>query len=166
MSYNSAGLSRRVTGSSTYAATSFQQPDGVSRITALAAMGPMSHTSDGSTFSDLKLQRALYGTSAPSAPASTTAHSVASLDTPLAATAAESRHSLIDPQPNTPLVHAEVAHAPWYAPAGWNAHAQSLLRAFATRSGRESPVQNTARDVDSGLRLYNEPALPPPYTPE
>ncbi|KAI0737780.1 hypothetical protein C8Q80DRAFT_303726 [Daedaleopsis nitida] len=75
----------------------------------------------------------------------------------------------------TSLVHAEVSRAPWTAPAERQSRAQSLLRAFSMRNDNRTRTKpsNTGvrggastRDVDSGLRLYSEAALPPPYTPE
>ena len=61
--------------------------------------------------------------------------------------------------------HAELSRAPWYAPAEGQSRAQSLLHAFSIRNRPKAP-QAPMRDVDSGLRLYNEPALPPAYTPD
>ncbi|KAH9939378.1 uncharacterized protein BXZ73DRAFT_99581 [Epithele typhae] len=85
----------------------------------------------------------------------------------------------------SPETAGEAARAPWYAPATQQTQAASLLHAISQRSAgspaedggsaggsggrarrepRRAPTQ--AQDVDSGLRMYNEPTLPPPYTPD
>ncbi|TFK82973.1 hypothetical protein K466DRAFT_590100 [Polyporus arcularius HHB13444] len=65
------------------------------------------------------------------------------------------------------LLHTEVARTPWYSPPQAQSRAQSLLRASSSRNGRgSSSARSVVQDVDSGLRTYNEAALPPPYTPE
>lgn len=73
-----------------------------------------------------------------------------------------SSESLDTPSPHTRLVHGEVLSTAWCAPAELHSRAQSLLRGFSTQQRGASAM----RDVDSGLRVYNEPALPPPYTPD
>ncbi|KAI0758006.1 hypothetical protein C8Q74DRAFT_1373070 [Fomes fomentarius] len=163
MSYNSTTVSRHATLSTSYATSAVHtsQSEIPSQNTDLS---PTSHTSDGFAFSDPKSRLPIYGQSAPSGPGSSSAPSASWSDTHLLSPSSESTHSLVNSSPDTPLVHAEALRAPWHAPAGWNA--QSLRRAFSSRNGRESPAPNRARDVDSGLRLYNEPALPPPYTPD
>ncbi|KAI1784068.1 hypothetical protein LXA43DRAFT_902334 [Ganoderma leucocontextum] len=52
----------------------------------------------------------------------------------------------------------EASRARWYVPAQQQSRAQSLLGLLSSRGRRRQ------QDEDSGLRLYNEPALPPPYT--
>ena len=86
--------------------------------------------------------------------------------------------------------HTEVSRAPWYAPPALHARAHSLLHAFSVRNGGEEAEDEKraaaagtsgaaqerasaspraaaapAREADSGLRMYAEPALPPAYTP-
>lgn len=81
---------------------------------------------------------------------------------------APTESSLIPPTP-TPLVHHGISRAPWYVPAAAQSRAQSLLRAFSMRNRPQdtrAPIRTPARDVDSGMRLYNEPSLPPAYTPD
>ncbi|KAI0758005.1 hypothetical protein C8Q74DRAFT_1360230 [Fomes fomentarius] len=76
--------------------------------------------------------------------------------------------SSIPPTP-TPLVHDEISRAPWYVPAAAQSRAQSLLRAFSMRNRSQdsrAQIRTPARDVDSGMRLYNEASLPPAYTPD
>ncbi|KAI0737768.1 hypothetical protein C8Q80DRAFT_303302 [Daedaleopsis nitida] len=62
---------------------------------------------------------------------------------------------------------SEVARSRWYAPAGWHSRAQSLLSVFSA-GGRNAAAheQSGQQHRDSGLRMYAETALPPPYTPE
>ncbi|KAI0832931.1 hypothetical protein BC628DRAFT_1415157 [Trametes gibbosa] len=68
---------------------------------------------------------------------------------------------------------AVVPPGEWHAPPESHPHAQSLLRLlFSPRTSRasmgtaSSPATPGPHDVDSGLRLYSEPVLPPPYTQE
>ncbi len=70
--------------------------------------------------------------------------------------------SLDPPSSHTRLVHGEVLSTAWCAPTELQSRAQSLLRGFSAQQQRPSAM----RDVDSGLRVYDEPALPPPYTPD
>ena len=68
--------------------------------------------------------------------------------------------------PITPApADAEASRAPWYAPPERESRAQSLLRILSSRN-RPPPRRQPTHDVDSGLRLYNEATLPPPYTPD
>ncbi|KAI0758012.1 hypothetical protein C8Q74DRAFT_1441657 [Fomes fomentarius] len=70
------------------------------------------------------------------------------------------------PQSTTPsmLLHSEVSQTPWYAPPGNDIRGQAALDAFLGRD-RENAKHCPMRDVDSGLRMLNTPALlPPPYT--
>ncbi|OJT12518.1 hypothetical protein TRAPUB_10919 [Trametes pubescens] len=57
----------------------------------------------------------------------------------------------------------------WHAPPDSHGRAHTLLRSLFSRGPRAGPgsVTSTApRDVDSGLRLYDDVVLPPPYTQE
>lgn len=73
---------------------------------------------------------------------------------------------LTTPHSATPSMQlrSEVAQTPWYTPPGNDIRGQVALDAFLGRS-REDVEQAPMRDVDSGLRVLNMPALlPPPYT--
>ncbi|TBU58618.1 hypothetical protein BD310DRAFT_926589 [Dichomitus squalens] len=81
-------------------------------------------------------------------------------------------HVLLSPQPvsgyapsesSAPAV-AGAARAPWSALPQSGPRAQSLLGALSLRI--ESGTRLPERDMDSGLRLYNDVALPPAYTPD
>ncbi|KAI0638695.1 hypothetical protein C8Q77DRAFT_1154306 [Trametes polyzona] len=56
----------------------------------------------------------------------------------------------------------------WHAPPGEHSRAHALLRNLFSRGHRASSASSdsvrAARDVDSGLRLYDNVVLPPPYT--
>ncbi|EJF62126.1 hypothetical protein DICSQDRAFT_146415 [Dichomitus squalens LYAD-421 SS1] len=67
-------------------------------------------------------------------------------------------HVLLSPQP------VSAARAPWSALPQSGPRAQSLLGALSLRI--ESGTRLPERDMDSGLRLYNDVALPPAYTPD
>ena len=58
--------------------------------------------------------------------------------------------------------NAEAAELRWYAPLGSQARGEALLRTASSREG-SSPRAST-HDVDSGLRLYEDAILPPPYS--
>ncbi|KAH9933602.1 uncharacterized protein BXZ73DRAFT_100984 [Epithele typhae] len=69
--------------------------------------------------------------------------------------------------------HTEVSRAHWYAAPELQSRAQSLLSVFSARNsprptGKVSSPGEPALEggpvVDSGLRQYNEPMLPPAYT--
>ncbi len=73
---------------------------------------------------------------------------------------------LTTPHSATPSMQlrSEVAQTPWYTPPGSDIRGQVALIAFLGRS-REDVEQAPMRDVDSGWRVLNTPALlPPPYT--
>ncbi|EIW61138.1 uncharacterized protein TRAVEDRAFT_17947 [Trametes versicolor FP-101664 SS1] len=63
---------------------------------------------------------------------------------------------------------AAIPPGAWHAPPDSHGRAHTLLRSLFSRSGSrtvpsdELPV--ASRDVDSGLRLYDDVVLPPPYT--
>ena len=103
--------------------------------------------------SDLKLQESLYGPS--SAAARSTPRLSQSPLSPVSAGASDYAPSDVTRMP----ADTEASRARWYAPAQEQSRAQSLLSLLSSR-GRRRQVQ----DQDSGLRLYNEPMLPPPYT--
>ena len=67
---------------------------------------------------------------------------------------------------DVPDAHAEVSRVPWYVPAGLQARAQALLHSISAREGREERSHSPVRDVDSGMRMYNQDILPPAYTAE
>ncbi|TBU22770.1 hypothetical protein BD311DRAFT_822526 [Dichomitus squalens] len=130
-----------------------------------------SHQSPGSPagplHTDVKLQDAVP--SIPLAAAQSEPHidhSPVSPSSPhsAAGSASASEYALSE-APITPApADAEASRAPWYAPPQRESRAHSLLRVL---SSRNRPVQQQpTHDVDSGLRLYNEPTLPPPYTPD
>ena len=103
---------------------------------------------------DVKLQESIYGpTSARSTPRVGR--------NPLSPTSSSVGAGASDYAPSTTLTPApadtEASRARWYAPAQEQSRAQSLLSLLSSRGQRR-------QDQDSGLRLYNEPALPPPYT--
>ncbi|KAI0758039.1 hypothetical protein C8Q74DRAFT_293901 [Fomes fomentarius] len=113
-------------------------------------MAPTSYTSEGLILADSKpehgesdISGGVVATDGQRTPSPT--GSIGSLDTP-------STH--------TRLVHGEVLSTAWCAPTELQSRAQSLLHGFSAQQGRVPAM----RDVDSGLRVYNEPALPPPYT--
>ncbi|EIW61199.1 uncharacterized protein TRAVEDRAFT_17987 [Trametes versicolor FP-101664 SS1] len=57
----------------------------------------------------------------------------------------------------------------WHAPPDSHGRAHTLLRSLFSRGNRAGPrsdVSAAPRDVDSGLRLYDNVVLPPPYTQE
>lgn len=134
--------------------------------TALASSNVMPLTPQGFTRAQLKLQESIYGSST-SASVSRSATSGAQSETQLTSATTESPVTPATSVSETPLVHAEVSRAPWYAPAERQGRAESLLRAFSMRNSPTSGdrARTPVHDVDSGLRLYNEPALPPPYSP-
>ncbi|KAI0737771.1 hypothetical protein C8Q80DRAFT_1210805 [Daedaleopsis nitida] len=72
--------------------------------------------------------------------------------------------------PDTPQnFRSEIARSPWHAPPGGHLRAQSLLSAVSAGDPRAVvPEQEPSVEhyQDSGLRMYSETALPPPYTPE
>ena len=107
--------------------------------------------------SDLKLQESLYG------PSSVAARSTPRLSqsplSPLAGSVSAGASDYTPSDVTRMPADTEASRARWYAPAQEQSRAQSLLSLLSSR-GRRRQVQ----DQDSGLRLYNEPMLPPPYT--
>ncbi|KAH9854820.1 hypothetical protein C2E23DRAFT_883383 [Lenzites betulinus] len=86
-----------------------------------------------------------------------------------------SPYSLTSPAPllasTTSLIHAEFfPPGEWYAPPETPSreHARGVLRAWLARGSasihRLAGASYAVRDVDSGLRLYGDPAMPPEYT--
>ncbi|KAI0684382.1 hypothetical protein C8Q76DRAFT_804068 [Earliella scabrosa] len=155
-----------VVGSSAYTASlsdvnSAPHTNLTTASTALASSDVMPLTS-----AQAKLQESIYSSSSGiSRTGTSTTRSAAQSDTQLISPT-ESSLGPVTPASDAPLVHEEVSRAPWYAPAKRQSRAESLLRAFSARQGSSSRSQASVRDVDSGLRLYSEPALPPPYTPD
>ncbi|KAI0650963.1 hypothetical protein C8Q79DRAFT_1007173 [Trametes meyenii] len=95
---------------------------------------------------------------ATSAPSSSATSSV--LPTPVSATFSA-----------TALVTPTAAPPPgiWHAPPGTHSRAQSLIRSFFSRApqpGSEAAGVPVVREADSGVRLYDDVLLPPPYTQE
>ncbi|KAI0757958.1 hypothetical protein C8Q74DRAFT_1373030 [Fomes fomentarius] len=79
--------------------------------------------------------------------------------------------SPISPPPATAptpaiVLRSDVSQQPEYASPTMNTRGQILLRAFLGRTGADSSDAGHPpdRDVDSGLRIVTEPALPPPYS--
>lgn len=104
---------------------------------------------------DVKLQESIYG---PTAARSTlrvgrNPHSPSPSSAVGAGASDYAPSSILTPAP----ADTEASRARWYAPAQEQSRAQSLLSLLSSRGRRR-------QDQDSGLRLYNEPALPPPYT--
>ncbi|KAH9884956.1 hypothetical protein C8Q73DRAFT_817838 [Cubamyces lactineus] len=67
---------------------------------------------------------------------------------------------------DAPLVTpvADIPPGEWHAPPAMENRAQALLQSFVSRSrSGNTPV---VHDVDSGLRLYDDVVMPPPYTPD
>ncbi|KAI0684400.1 hypothetical protein C8Q76DRAFT_762537 [Earliella scabrosa] len=56
---------------------------------------------------------------------------------------------------------AEAARLRWHAPPQLQERGRSLLQ---TLSGQSRRLRRPAQDMDSGLRLYEEDVLPPPYS--
>ncbi|KAI0705756.1 hypothetical protein C8T65DRAFT_236271 [Cerioporus squamosus] len=126
--------------------------------------GLTSRGADGRLGTTKAQDSTIYESSSP--PTSSTTHLVPSRRQP--ASPQSDAHSPVTPASTTSLLlHTEVAHTPWYSPPQAQSRAQSLLRAFSSRIGRgSSNAGSVVQDVDSGLRTYNEAALPPPYTPD
>lgn len=70
--------------------------------------------------------------------------------------------SPVPPEPH--VLNPEVAQLPWRAPLQLQERGRSLLQALSER--HEGARGRPAQDVDSGLRLYEEDVLPPPYSAE
>ncbi|KAI0684392.1 hypothetical protein C8Q76DRAFT_762502 [Earliella scabrosa] len=68
----------------------------------------------------------------------------------------------VPPEPH--VLNPEVAQLPWRAPLQLHERGQCLLQALSER--HEGARGRPAQDVDSGLRLYEEDVLPPPYSAE
>ncbi|KAJ8483016.1 hypothetical protein ONZ51_g4984 [Trametes cubensis] len=68
---------------------------------------------------------------------------------------------------SAPLVPsaADIPPGEWHAPPTMHNRAQALLRSFFSRNSRSGAVP-VVHDVDSGLRLYDNVVMPPPYTPD
>ncbi|KAI0658694.1 hypothetical protein C8Q70DRAFT_993670 [Cubamyces menziesii] len=60
---------------------------------------------------------------------------------------------------------ADIPPGEWHAPPTMHNRAQALLRSFFSRNSRSGAVP-VVHDVDSGLRLYDNVVMPPPYTPD
>ncbi|KAI0684391.1 hypothetical protein C8Q76DRAFT_315888 [Earliella scabrosa] len=74
------------------------------------------------------------------------------------------RDTCLYPSPSTPesrLLPREVAGLSWHAPVQLQDRARALLQAMS--AGSPNP-HKPAHNVDSGLRLYDGNALPPPYS--
>ncbi|OJT10296.1 hypothetical protein TRAPUB_13164 [Trametes pubescens] len=64
----------------------------------------------------------------------------------------------------TLMPSATIPPGAWHAPPDSHGRAHTLLRSLFSRSGSRTELPVASRDVDSGLRLYDDVVLPPPYT--
>ncbi|KAH9854816.1 hypothetical protein C2E23DRAFT_815764 [Lenzites betulinus] len=75
---------------------------------------------------------------------------------------------LMSPLPLSAPAAAVLPPGAWHAPPGSHPRAHTLLRSLFSRGPRSTTSTNAVapvpHDVDSGLRLYDEVVLPPPYT--
>ncbi|KAI0328214.1 hypothetical protein GY45DRAFT_1338297 [Cubamyces sp. BRFM 1775] len=85
-----------------------------------------------------------------------------STDSPLMSSAQTTPASAAFPA-GAPLIPSatDIPPGEWHAPPAMHNRAQALLRSFFSRNSRATPV---VHDVDSGLRLYDNVVMPPPYT--
>ncbi|KAI0638696.1 hypothetical protein C8Q77DRAFT_1092297 [Trametes polyzona] len=94
--------------------------------------------------------------------ASSTAHKPASRAFSRSASSVRALSPLMPPA-------AVIPPGEWHAPPSEHSRAHALLRNLFSRGHRAGSASNggsvrPARDVDSGLRLYDDVVLPPPYT--